>query len=520
MSTTVFAVGTCRVSTPEQEANGSLPRQRNNVLKAAARLGVTIPDNYWFSGSVSSKRGTNLKRKDLIGIIKLCKKDKRIKYLIIDELDRFMRSMLELGYFWTVLDQLGVKVIFASQPDLGADTAAATLMLMLEAYRAEGSNEERQHKSINGQTEALRLGRYPFHPKPGYRRGYVKGVAEIDEQRGPALKQVLEQMAAGMITPTQALKELNQSDFVKGRKQYKMDKFRKIATDPFYAGTVEVHKQVNLSNPNGVHEILISPKTHAKILRIFNSKEKNQSGPLKEGNPKYPCNNIVHCDNCKDNPYNRMVGFDLTNGKPSSKVYEKYRCRGCRRSIERDELHGMIAKHMEANSMTTEGRKVLLRALKTVWKQKEGDLQTERARMSQKLVSLKLAIDQQVEAAIDPANISIKDNIMESITKKQQEVTELEYKVSTIQATAAAEEERFMQFALGWVSEMGENFLAPNLSKENRLRCKQIIFPAGFRLDKKLKVYTPEISPLITLATNKKDLPIIEKSSMVRVKRL
>lgn len=520
MSGQIYAVAICRVSSDEQLKNGSLPRQEANVLKEAERLGVTIPPSYWFSGSVSSKRGKNLRRKDLVEIEKLCKRDKRIKYIIIDELDRFMRSMLELGYFWTLFDDLNVKVIFASQPDLGADTAAATLMLMLEAYKAEGSNEERQRKSINGQTEALKNGRYPFHPKPGYRRGYVKGIPEIDDVRGPALKHVLEQMAASMLTPTQALKELNKSDFVKGHALYKMDKFRKIATDPFYAGTVEVRKQVNISNPSGVHEPLISTDTHARLLSIFNNKQKNQNGPLKDGNPKYPCNNIVYCDNCKDKNNGRIVGFDLRNGKPNSKVYEKYRCRGCLKSVSRDELHSMVTQQFQSNAITPAGRATLLQTLKSVWKQKEGDLQIDKTRMEQKLVSLKLAIAEQVEAAIDIANASFKDDIVESITKKKEEASDLEYKISTIQASAAADEERFMQFALTWVDNMSENFLAPDLSKENRLRCKQILFPAGFRLNKNQKVYTPEISPLITLATNKKDLPETEKSSMVRVQGL
>ncbi|HSX15506.1 MAG TPA: hypothetical protein VLF40_01830 [Candidatus Saccharimonadales bacterium] len=77
-----------------------------------------------------------------------------------------------------------------------------------------------------------------------------------------------------------------------------------------------------------------------------------------------------------------------------------------------------------------------------------------------------------------------------------------------------------MQFALAWVEKIGENFLAPELSKENRLRCKQIIFPADFRLNKNGKVYTPEISPLITLAATKKDTEVSDLASMVRVKGL
>lgn len=517
MSGQVLAIAICRVSTSEQLANGSLPRQRRRVLEAAKKLGATIPDEYWFSGNVSSKRGTNLKRKDLIAIIKLCKKDKRIKYVIVDEPDRFMRSIDEAIYYEVEFSKLGVKVWYASNDALNNGDLMSKIYKISEYWKAEGSNDERIQKSISGQTDALKAGRYPFHPKPGYRRGVLKGIPEIDEVRGPALKDVLERLAAGIITPTQALQNLNRSDFVKDHATYTMDKFRKIATDPFYAGILDINKQVKVRNINGAHDTLISLDTHKQLVRIFTNKKKNQSGPLKDGNPKYPCNNIVHCDNCKDSPYNRVVGYDLTNGKPNSKVYERYRCRECLRIIWRDELHGMITQQLSKHSFGSEGREMLQLALRQVWKEKEGDLQQEKTRMENKLAALRSKIDSQVEAAIDPTNSSIKTSIMDSIERNKAEADELEYNISKLRDNAKADEERFMQFALAWVEKMGENFLSPELSKENRLRCKQILFPAGFHLDKNLKVYTPEVSPLITLAATKKDAEASDLVQMVRV---
>jgi hypothetical protein len=38
------------------------------------------------------------------------------------------------------------------------------------------------------------------------------------------------------------------------------------------------------------------------------------------------------------------------------------------------------------------------------------------------------------------------------------------------------------------------------------LQCKQLLIPAGFWVDENENVYTPEISVLYRLATNKKDL--------------
>ena len=65
---------------------------------------------------------------------------------------------------------------------------------------------------------------------------------------------------------------------------------------------------------------------------------------------------------------------------------------------------------------------------------------------------------------------------------------------------------------------MGSRFL--EIPQEDRLRCKQIMFPAGFYMSADKKVYTPEISHLITLAATKKDAEASELALMVRVSGL
>jgi len=185
----ILAIANFRVSSDEQLLSNSLARQEQSVRKAADELGVVVT-KFW-SGSVSSKKGSNVDRKDLEEMLVECKRNPNIKYAIFDELDRFMRSMLEIGYFFIQFKQLGVQIKFASQPNLKTDTAADTLLLMLEAFKAEGSNEERQRKSIAGQTTALQQGRYPFSPKPGYKRGIEVGVQEVHPIKGPILKATL-----------------------------------------------------------------------------------------------------------------------------------------------------------------------------------------------------------------------------------------------------------------------------------------------------------------------------------------
>lgn len=515
MAKPVLAITTCRVSTPEQEDNNSLDRQRDAVIAAARELGAVIPEDGQWSGSVSSKAGTNTNRADLKEMLDYCRKHPSVKYLIVHEVDRFMRSIEELFYFEVLFRELGVKVWYASQPELNTNDHNARLLKALEAFKGEGSNVERQRKSIAGQTTALQQGRYTFHPKPGYMKTDEPGVHKFHPVRAPALRKVLLDIVTKRVTPTQGLIDLNNSEFMNGHAPYKMDKFRKIATDIYYAGGVAVDKQVKVQNLNGLHERLITLEQHHELVRIFEGKKKNQAGPRKNGNPKYPANNSIYCDDCEGKQYNRFVGVDITNGK-SPKLYEKYRCRACKRALTRDEVHEKIAKQFKDNPITDTGVSDLTKALDTVWKRREGENQQEAVRLRHKLTNLKENISQQAEAATDPSNASIKADILANIAKRKEEAQDIEDQLHKLTQKGEDDYQRFLQYAFNFAADMSEKFLDPNTSRENRERCKQIIFPAGFRMDAQKNVYTPEISELIRLAGNKKDLSITDKSHLVQ----
>jgi hypothetical protein len=153
-----------------------------------------------------------------------------------------------------------------------------------------------------------------------------------------------------------------------------------------------------------------------------------------------------------------------------------------------------------------------------VWRQRDEHYEQESNRIAHKINDLNLAITQQVEAATDPSNTVIKDEILKAIDAKKSEIKTLEERVFDIQTESKMHKEEFLRFALEFMNNLGRSFL--ELPPDDRLKCKDIIFPAGFHLNKNKKVYTPEISPLYRLATNKKDAEASQKSLMVRVMRL
>ncbi|MGB4758567.1 MAG: recombinase family protein [Candidatus Saccharimonadales bacterium] len=521
MSKEVLAVALCRVSSIEQLENNSLGHQKGNVLKEAERLGARIPDDAVWEGAVSSKKGVNYNRKDLKEIEEYCKKNRGVRYLIVQEVDRFMRSPDEQTYWYVkFFYELNVQVWFADKPELNEDTHNASLFRFLEGWRAGGSNEERKSKSINGQTAALKEGRYTFHPKPGYERGEVAGIHKIHPVSGLELQKVLRRLAAGYVNATNALIELNKSKFTENHAPYKMDKFRKIATDIYYAGILEMDRQVQVKGVKGLHEPIISLEEHNRLVDIFNNKPKYQTGPKRRGNPLFPLNNIMEDDACVDlKNKGRLVGFKHSNGK-YKKFYEKYRCRTCGRYWHKDELHNKVADLFDRYEMSSDTQSKIIDALEIVWQKDSESRIQEVGSMKRAIRELETYIEQKVESATDDSNSSIKGDILKIIEKKKEELVKLNVQLRKLTEQEEDDRKEFMVFALAFIQDTGKHFLEPYVSKENRLVCKQMLFPAGIYINPDEKVYTPEVSVFFRGEAKKKDAEASDNSHLVRVRGL
>lgn len=365
------AVAICRVSTPEQMENNSLTRQEINIRRAVDLLGVELAREPW-SGSMSSKAGTNTKRKDLQEIIAYCKANRNVKYLIVDEPDRFMRSIDEAFYFEVLFRDMGVKVWYASDPALNTDDINAKLLKFSKYFPAEGGNNERISKSVNGHRQAINEGRYTFPPKPGYKKGNIPGVHIPNDTTFPYLKESFRMIASGKYKVQDCLKWLNQSNFTKYHAPWKMDKFSKFAVDPYNAGILKVGKQVDSENPKGEHIPMLTLEEHEKIKEILSGRAKPRNKKIYY-NPEFPLNKILLCSDC-DNKF-KFTGSIKNNGYNRRKTtyYYKYHCRGCGKSYHRKDIHEHITKRFEKIRFEDEHKNPLEAALREVWRQRQKD---------------------------------------------------------------------------------------------------------------------------------------------------
>lgn len=507
---TAKAIALCRVSTEEQRQNNSLNRQRASVDKAAQELGVDIIKV--ISGVASSKVGKNFERKDLTEIKEFCARNKQVKYLIIDEVDRFMRSTGEMHYWLTVLKyELNVKVHFASRPELNDDNAQSRLLLSLDSFKAESSNEDRQNKSIRGHEQAIREGRYTFQTKPGYTKGTIPGVHIPHPVTFAPLQKAFKEVLSGLYTPLEARKRLNESAFGTVHTTWRSDKFIHFATDPYYAGIIGVDVQVKASNQSGQHEAMLTIEEHQQLVSIFSAGAKHPN-PKKQYNPEYPMNKILLCGECDRV---KFTGSTKNNGyaRKTTTYYHKYRCRGCGKEYHRDTVHDLMTEKLKQLHLPTSKRAEIADALAYVWGQKKEDNFKEIKSLEKRVTDLEVTKSQLVLELVR-TDERLKPDLEKEIgnIKDQIEATQ-----ARIDKYGELEDDLidFVKFGLEYTNDVADDWW--DLDHESRVQCQQLIFPGGITFNSDKKVGTTQLSPFYTLEPNKKDLRIDRKSLMVEL---
>lgn len=516
------AIALCRVSTPEQLQNNSLNRQDEAIEKCAAELRVEIVRKW--SGDVSTKRGKNVKRTDLREMLEFCRKNRRVGYLLIDEPDRFMRSIKEAFYFETEFEKLDVKVWYASDSELNNDDLMAKMYRFMKYFTAEGSNEERINKSISGGKKAIREGRLPSHPKNAYMKGPESGIHLPDEPVSAPFQQALKMMASHTKVPTDALKWLMSTEFGKRHPRYRMDKFRRHACDPYYYGVVELKGKFNERNENGLHEPLITKEEHERILRVFDKNVKKQQGYRPDKETEYPLSNQLTCIMCDtpEHKYPRFTSVPLNNGRTNQgkprrvvRYYAKYKCRECNRYIDRDETHISFAHLLSTIVLPRPDLERLREKLVEMFDTKHHHVKGEVIRLEAKNISIQQRILEKVEAATDPAYAYIKEEIQTSIQQLKAELSTNEEKMILLKEQHEADLAEFLDFSFDFLGNKGTHFF--RLSVEDMKRCKQLIFTDKIYVDSKKNVYTNSISRIFGVATTKKDALTSNNDPMVRV---
>ncbi|GAC1391545.1 MAG: hypothetical protein NVSMB46_04470 [Candidatus Saccharimonadales bacterium] len=501
------AIAICRVSSKKQEENNhSLQQQGTSVGDMANELSAEIVMTW--SMATSSKKGVNLKRKDLNGALKYCKYNKSVKYLFIDKVSRFARELKMIFYYMVEFEQLGVKVVFChpSQRRFNADTADAMYELAKKAHQAESENEERTETSITKMQARVAQGYYPFYPHQGYKKTALEDGLHIpDYPRYGLLQKALKAtssfdmtipeavqwlFANGYRTPTILRKNECGIRVQKGNRKLDADHFRTIMEDCYYAGILQVGNWP--INEHGLHQAMITVEEWETNVAIIKNRKKRVK---QQFNPNFRMNKALHlpCQH-KDG---KLTGINHGNGKGWWR--EEYVCRACKKRVAKDLVHDSVNDVLERIRPSQNALKELGDALDKVWRNNEA----YRLQRSKELSERKAGLQQRKSELITTivAYPDIADDIKEEIVKVKASIAEADLQIAESD-NMDDDYREFVTYALNYSENLRSKWW--ELPKDSLEKCKQLLFSDEILVAQDGKVYTPALSPIYTLLDNKK----------------
>jgi DNA invertase Pin-like site-specific DNA recombinase len=507
MTTKEKAIALCRVSTQGQANDGNLVPQQQNVQRAADILGVDLV-KVW-ALAVSSRKGKNLKRKDLIEMLEYCKRFKSVKYLIVDEVDRFMRSIEE--YYWWKMEfkKIGVRLVHANRPDINPDDDRAVFDELIDVYRAEQSNNERIHKTPEKMMAKIRAGYYPSNPHTGYKTSDVPGLHLPDEPNWSAMRNSFKAMIAGECDISEGLKRAtrdglrtkNYGPKAVGGKTIDMYRWKALMCEPYFCGVVKLADWPVVNN-NGLHKPMITPEEHEVLVAI--AKNKGKRFIVDRNNPEFLLSNEAECADCvvANKPYPRLVGYWQNNGqKKNFKRYRRYRCRTCNLGVRQEAFHAGITEELTRLLLSNEQREKLKQHMRKAWSSYEIE-RMERARIAFGRVQiLKEKKNVAMESYLAEQDLEMKQDIKNKFEALKQEIVEAEKAVTEAQ-NFEKDFDEFIIYAFDIMDNLGTKWWQED--KATMRIYKQMLFPRGIQLSQDKKVYIPEISAIYRYGSNKK----------------
>lgn len=506
----IEAIALCRVSTAEQKIEGhSLERQEANVFEYASRMNCEIV-KVW-SLDTSSKAGVNFNRKDLKQIIDFCRTNKKVKFLFVDETDRFMRSVPEFWYFEGKLKfEFRVKTIYVSQPNINDDSDTAMIQKTFDVLRAHLENSKRREKSINGLKARVAAGYYPFMVHAGYMKSDTPGLHIPNPEPFKMLQEAFQEVLSGIYTPNEALKRLGNRGYrTRAGRPLKIDKFINILSDEYYTGVIDMKGEINIRTENALHEAMISKEAYQKLQEILGKRPRRSSYERKHYNPEFPLQKIDIYHECKG--HKALTGAWKSNGK--GKKYANYRCLACGKEFKRDEIHEAINKILSQTQLSDDYRKKFLKALIKVYDKKQADNINRLSHLSKKVKEYKGQIDSLV---LKLANTDSKlEKHIESAIQNLESKIDLTEQEKNLLSKQQEEIIDFVEFTLNYIDKFQSKWWS--MRPEDRKRCQELLFPEGITLTSDKKIGTLNLALLYRLATNKKELRIARNSLLVEL---
>lgn len=496
------AIALCRVSTVQQKIHGnSLQAQETRVYECANYLSTEII-KIW-SLDTSSRKGKNRNRPDLMEMLEFIKKHKSVKYVIVDEADRFMRSIDEAYYWKTTFSMYGATLAYANMPEIThEENPMAVMREMMAFFQAEASNHERITKTTDKMKARIQAGYYPGMVHQGYKKSDVKGIHVPREPQWSLLQSAMRKILYEAYNLDDALEWLkNQGYTLQGGGPLDMWKLKRILLQPYYAGVIKM-SDWDVECKSGLHKPMITYDEHERLAAIAGGRGKKFT--TKKYNPDFRVSNIVECAECLEdgNKTAKLVGYRGHNNKPlrTRRFYDRYRCRGCGQNILKSKLHDGIDEVFDKTELALDSDGMFLASLKQAWKSEVANIYETIARQRQKISLLTSEKDGLVRTLATSPDLA--EDIRSAIQTIKQQIDTCQ---SELEVLTHVEDDfdDFVDFALEYANNIKEHWWDIE-DAHDRIRFKQLVYLDGLRVSRAGKVLTPTLSPIYRYKTAKK----------------
>lgn len=441
------ALAIVRVSTAEQarEERYSIPHQRTHISEECRHRDLDLVHFFEFVQSGAKVlSGSSKERAEVLNFIS----DYNINIVIVHELDRLARSMLDTLLFVDQLNKLGVA--FISIHD-GFDTSTAQGQLQMHILSAfsEYFRKQLASKVIGGMVERAKQGKHMGRRPLGYTVGSDGFM--IDQQEARTIKMIYG-MYLDQNFGLRAIADHLNGMGLKGIKGdlWSHNTIKDILENEVYTGTF-LWSDIRVENN---HTAIIDRETWEKV-QLRRRRKKDLGG--RSQNSFYLLSGLLRCGVCNDGT---MVGRSARKGKYSYRYYtcNNYASKG---------TNACPAKYVRADEIEN----VVMEDIKELISQERPDMKHE----------------------IIPSNVDI---LREELSLKEKELDRL--KVMIIRAAEAYERG---DYDLDFFSQRKESIANTKLElKKDIVRLKSTIRGqlSPEELNKRLKIRTENAKAVLT----------------------
>ena len=308
-----------RVSTKHQEDNGgSLDDQKCRCERYARDNGYTIKG--YFGGKHESAKTPGKLIKEMLSAIK---KNKSIKYIIVNQADRFSRNAGQAINIINDLKAQGVTIVEAST-GLDTSTPEGVMMMQFKLSLAQWDNTNRTNKFTSGRKHCMESGVWCGKRPMGYNKEGKSINAQFTiNETGKLIRKAFKWKLQG-VDNFRIMDRLSAMGLKLTKQQ-----LHKILTNPFYAGKIK-SKFTNGEIVEGKHPAIISWVEFLQVQDILSGRTGVYK--VKAETPRFPLKRHIRC---------AYDGLPFTAYTVKKKNIDYYKCNqvGCKSNISAKKVH-------------------------------------------------------------------------------------------------------------------------------------------------------------------------------------